>query len=700
MRDGARLGIDVGGTFVDFALAFPAGDLLTHKALADPSDLAGSVLKGLEDLASLQGESCRSFLSHLDLMVHGTTAATNAVLTRNGNRTGLITTAGTRDALEMRRGIKEEPLNNKYQAPPPLVPRYLRLPVTERMNSAGKVLIALDRRSVDEAIAVLDSYKVESVAICLMHSYANDSHELAVAARVRQLLPETYITVSSDLMPQLGYYSRLSTTVLNSYVGLLLRSYLVDLSGRLVSAGYSGRLLIMNSAGGVMSPNEISERAVTALLSGPAAGPIAGRLYTRDHGIENFAVIDMGGTSLDISLAFNGEPIVTREGRIDRYGIGLPMIDIRTIGAGGGSIAWLDEGGALHVGPQSAGALPGPACYGSGGEFPTCTDADVLLGFIEPDYFLGGRMKLDRSAAENSIRTHLANPLGLSMDEAAISVFEVINANMAAGIRDMIVDHGLDPRATPLVVGGGAGPVHAGALASELGISQVIIPRQAGVFCAIGMVFTDLKYDLVRSYYVPLSQLDSERWRAIFESMARKAYGAMLAQTSRPENIETRFSADLRYSRQMHELTVPLTSDQVARPDTEEIHNLFDRLHDHLFGYCLPHQSLDLVNLRATCIGRLAKPATQRSQVTHEDSSLPNKLRRAYVSARRRFEKSPVYAGEDFVSGVTVEGPTIVELPETTIVVPVDFSIRCDPHENFVLTNLWGERGEKGAAEI
>ena len=316
-------------------------------------------------------------------------------------------------------------------------------------------------RVMEAAVEALKFHEVEAVAVCLMHAYANGAHERRVAERLRAALPEAYLTVSSELLPQSGYYSRVSTAVLNSYVGPLLESYLLSLSAAFAEAGFAGQLLIMNSAAGLMSPEEIIPRAAAALLSGPAAAPVAAGFYAGAAGASDCAVIDMGGTSLDISLASDGEPREVAEGRVGRYATALPMIDIRTLGAGGG-IARVDAGGGLQVGPQSAGATPGPACYGKGGTLPTCTDVDLLLGYLDPGYFLGGRMPLLREPAERAVREHLAEPLGISVEEAAVAAFEVLNVGMASGIRDMIVGHGLDPEAMPMVVGGGAGPVHAG----------------------------------------------------------------------------------------------------------------------------------------------------------------------------------------------------------------------------------------------
>ena len=685
-RPAYRIGVDVGGTFVDFALCDAAGEMAVHKVPADPADPAGAIMRGMAELAEQRGADVEAFLGSVDLVVHGTTVATNAVLTGGGSRTGLLTTHGTRDALEMRRGVKEEPLDNKYQAPSPLVPRYLRLPVDERVDWRGDVLGELDTGSVEAALQALKAHEVEAVAVCLMHAYANDAHERQVADRLREVLPDVYLTVSSVLLPQLGYYNRVSTAVLNSYVGPLLRSYLLSLAARLTGAGFAGQLLIMNSAAGLMAPAEIIPRAAAALLSGPAAAPMAARVYAGPTGAANCAVIDMGGTSLDISLASDGEPREVTEGRVGRYATALPMIDIRTLGAGGGSIARIDAGGALQVGPRSAGATPGPACYGNGGTLPTCTDVDLLLGYLDPDYFLGGRMALLREPAERAVREHLAEPLGVSAEDAAVAAFEVVNAGMAAGIRDMIVDHGLDPETMPMVVGGGAGPVHAAAVAMELGVREVIVPRQSGVFCAVGMLFADLKHDLVRSYCASGEQLDPERWRELFTAMAEEGRRTLLSEGARPEEVEVRYSADLRYLRQVHELNLPMDESLANCLEMDTLHPCFDALHERHFGYGLPEEVLEVVNLRVRCVARRPRPELPRVRVAGTATPSPDGTRRAYNPGEMSFRDFAVYRGETLDGGCSLQGPAIVELPQTTLVVPSVFGLRIDELGSFVLT--------------
>lgn len=685
-----QVGVDVGGTFVDFALRDVAGEVTVHKVPVGSADLAGSILRGFADIAEQRGTDTGAFLKRVDLVVHGTTVATNAVLTGTGSRTALLTTKGTRDALEMRRGIKERPLDNKYEAPPPLVPRYLRLAVDERVDWRGGVLKELDTASLEAAVQALKAHEVEAVAVCLMHAYANDRHEREAAARLREALPDAYLTVSSELLPQLGYYSRVSTAVLNSYVGPLLRSYVLSLAERLADAGFGGQLLVMNSAAGLMAPPEIISRAAAALLSGPAAAPVAARVYAAAGGASDCAIIDMGGTSLDISLASEGEPLEVTEGRVGRYATALPMIDIRTIGAGGGSIARVDAGGGLQVGPQSAGAAPGPACYGKGGTLPTCTDVDLLLGYLDADYFLGGRMRLSREPAERAVREHLAEPLGISVEEAAVAAFEVVNAGMASGIRDMIVDHGLDPEAMPMVVGGGAGPVHGAAAAMELGIREVIVPRQSGVFCAVGMLFADLKHDLVRSYCASSEQLDAERWRDLFTAMAEEGRRTLVSEGAHPEEVEVRYSADLRYLRQVHGINLPVDEASVERLRIDDLHGGFDAFHERLFGYRLPEEVLEVVNLRVRCLARRARPELLRVRAAGTATPAPDRARRAYSPGEMSFREFPVYRGETLDGGSRLEGPVIVELPQTTLVVPSAFAVALDEAGSFVLSRRDG----------
>ena len=440
------IGIDVGGTFTDFLVTRDGEEPRIFKVLSTPQDPSIGLMHGLGDIAKSWDWSIEQFAGKMDTIVHGTTVTTNATLTRTGATTGLITTEGLRDALEMRRGIREEQYNNRYTNVPPLVPRYLRRPAAGRLDRRGRELVPLSLDDVRDAIELFRKEGVEAVAICFMNAFANSEHEVRAAELVAAELPGAYLTVSSDLLPSVRFYNRVSTTVLNAYNGPKLSAYLDSLTRRLGDIGFDGVLLIMQSNGGVVLPATARDYAAMTLLSGPAAGPVAGIEYARIHGADNCLTVDMGGTSFDAAMVLGGAPITANEGEINRYRIALPMLDIVTIGAGGGSIGWIDEGGLLRMGPQSAGADPGPACYGTGGELPTCTDADLALGYLDPRYFAGGRITLDRDAAMFAIETHIAKPMGLSIEDAALGMYRVINTNMAQGVREITTKRGFDPR--------------------------------------------------------------------------------------------------------------------------------------------------------------------------------------------------------------------------------------------------------------
>ncbi|MGB6865918.1 MAG: hydantoinase/oxoprolinase family protein, partial [Candidatus Aminicenantaceae bacterium] len=399
-----RIGIDVGGTFTDFLLTSEEGSSEIFKVLSTPEDPSVGLMSGLSEMATAKDTSLQQFIRSVTTIVHGTTVTTNAVLTRRGAKTALLTTKGLRDALEMRRGIREEQYNNRYTNVEPLVPRYLRYPIEERLDYKGDVLTEIKESDVLDAVRLFEKEDVEAVAICFMNSFANGSHETVAAKVIKEKMPTAYLTVSSEFLPSIRFYDRISTTVLNSYVGPILRRYLTSLIQKLKDTGFDGVLLIMQSNGGVVSPESAIESAAVTLLSGPAAGPMAGIEYTSIQGYDDCITIDMGGTSFDAALIKDKTPLVTTEGEINRLRIALPMLGIYTIGAGGGSIGWVDEGGLLRMGPQSAGSNPGPACYDLGGDLPTCTDADLVLGYLDKDFFAGGRMLLNYDRAVKVIK--------------------------------------------------------------------------------------------------------------------------------------------------------------------------------------------------------------------------------------------------------------------------------------------------------
>ncbi|MBT3434713.1 MAG: hydantoinase/oxoprolinase family protein, partial [Nitrospinaceae bacterium] len=531
-----QIGIDAGGTFTDFWVTsdLPTGTdeapAAMHKTPSTPADPSRAVIRGIEELAAARGHTAQEFIKKTSLIIHGTTVATNAVLTESGARAGLITTQGFRDILEMRRGWREEFFNNKRPLPKPLIRRAHRLTVGGRLDETGTELEALDESAVREAALRLKAEGVESLVLCLMHAWANLEHEMRAAQIIRETFPEAHLTVSTELLPQIRLYERVSTCAFNAYVGPIIQSYLENLDTSLRSLDFEGTFLIMGSHGGQMTSSVASRRAAALLLSGPAAAPIAARETTEPHGIEDYIVTDMGGTSYDVALIQGGEPLITNENWIGGRRIALPSLDIHTLGAGGGSIAWCDQGGILHVGPQSAGAHPGPACYGEGGTKPTATDACLALGYLDPDFFLGGKLRLDPEAARETIRREVAGPMKMSIEEAALGIYEIICVHMAAGIREVTVRRGLDPREFAMLAAGGAGPLHANHIARELGISLIIVPGDSAVFCAAGMLASDFKHNLAQSWRTRLDTLFPEELATRFGGLREECRSILAEQ--------------------------------------------------------------------------------------------------------------------------------------------------------------------------
>jgi len=683
-----RIGIDVGGTFTDFLLAFEDGTSRIYKVLSTPDDPSIGLMTGLSEMAVDQNLSLQDFLQQVETIVHGTTVTTNAVLTYNGAKTGLLTTVGLRDCLEMRRGIREEQYNNRFPNVEPLSPRNLRRPVKERLNYAGEVLVPIDLSTVEEAIDLFIKEKVEAVAICFMNSFANRDHEEKAAQLIRERMPDTYLTVSSTLLPSIRFYDRVSTTVLNSYSGPILRRYLRSLVKRLEDAGFAGTLLIMQSNGGVVSPQVAEERAAVTLLSGPAAGPVAGISYTAINGFNDCLTVDMGGTSFDAALIKNKTHLITSEGEINRLRLALPMLDIVTIGAGGGSIGWIDEGGLLRMGPQSAGSKPGPICYDIGGELPACTDADLVLGYLDADFFAGGRMKLNYDKAAKGIEEKLAKKLKLDMVEAAAGMYNVINVNMAAGVREVTVKKGEDPRDYPLVVAGGAGPNHACMIALELEIPVIVVPKESSIFCAAGMLMSDLKHDYVRTYPVQLKNIDRDKFTGLFKEMANEGTEDLFKENIPRDRVEYFYSLDMRYTKQYHEVNVEISASDVFDFNLDNIALKFHNLHNMLYGYSLENEGtpIEIINMRATCIGRTEKPRFIEEKYAGEDSSGAYKRhRKAYLPNARSYADVPVFDGAKLLFGNRISGPAIVEQVNTTAFITSEYSLIVDRYGSFMI---------------
>jgi len=694
-----KIGIDVGGTFTDFLLTFEDGSSRIYKVLSTPKDPSIATMKGLEEMASDQDMSLVGFLGRISVIVHGTTVTTNAVLTYTGAKTSLVTTKGFRDTLEMRRGVREKQYDNRFKNVEPLVERYLRVPIEERMDYKGDVVTPLNLADVENAANFMIKEDMEAVAVCFMNSFANNQHEEETARIIKKKMPDAYLTISGNLLPSIRFYERVSTTVLNSYVGPILRRYLKSFMSKLKHAQYKGVLLIMQSNGGVISPNLAIERAASTLLSGPAGGPVAGMSYTSVHGYDDCIPVDMGGTSFDASLVKDRIPMVTNMGEINRLKLALPMLNVVTIGAGGGSIGWLDDGGLLRMGPQSAGANPGPACYDFGGEQPTCTDADLVLGYLNKDFFAGGRILLNLENSQKAIKRHIADPMKIDLYEAAAGMYNVINVNMAAAVREVSVKQGYDPRDFPLVVAGGAGPNHACMIALELEIPVIIIPKESSIFCAAGMLMSDLKHDFVKTYVTLLNEADSEKFTDYFHNMKQEGI-ELLKSEKIPENrIEYVYSLDIRYVKQYHEVNVEITDDELEKADFDSIAKKFHYQHNKLYGYSLEDEEtlIEFINLRLVCIGKTEKPQFQKEEYNGED---PKKARlnsrKIFLPVQRKFQDVDVFDGMGLKYGNKVVGPAIIEQVNTTTLVTSEYNILVDKYGSYT---MYLKEKEKGIEE-
>jgi N-methylhydantoinase A len=630
-------------------------------------------MDGLSLLASELGTDLPGLLAETESIVHGTTVATNALLERKGARVGLLTTEGHRDVIEMREGLKDDRYNLRMPPPVPLVPRVRRLGVRERMRFDGTVATPLSTRSLEAGIAALAKAKVDAVAVCYLHSYRNPRHEKLTGRAVARRLPEAYVSLSSEVLPQIKEYERVWTTVVNAYVGPALASYLKNLAARLGSHGYRGDVLIIQSHGGVAPVRESTRLAAGAVLSGPAGGVAAGRYCARLLDEPNLITFDMGGTSTDIALLQGGEPQLTGEKTIGVAKVALPAIDIHTLGAGGGSVAWVDAGGILHVGPESAGAQPGPACYGKGGTRATVTDANLVLGILDPANFLGGRIELDVRAARTAVDA-IARALGTTSLRAAEGIARVVNTNMAEGIKIVSVRRGVDPRRFALVSFGGAAGLHVTEVARLLEIRRVVVPSVAAVLSAWGMLATDLRYELVRSHVSEVGRMTAAGLRKLFATLEREGR-KRLARFDGP--VTVRRALDMRYGEQIFEIQVDLDGVELQAADLmEQVAERFHRRHEELYAYSAPGQEVVVVNARVAVVGALPVLPAGAGAVGRGAAA---------SSARRRvwlgdWVEVPLHRMEALAAGQEIKGPAIFESATTTVLVRESERVTVTPH--------------------
>ena len=669
-----RIGIDVGGTFTDLVAVDPSGRATLAKTASTPRDPSEGVLDGLARLAEALRLPLPRLLAETERIVHGTTVATNALLEQKGAKVGLLTTEGHRDVLEMREGLKDDRYNLRVPPPEPLVPRHRRLGVRERMRADGRVETPLDEASLRSAIAELKRAKVEAVAVCYLHAYRDPRHERATAEMLARELPDAYVSLSADVFPQIKEFERVSTVVVNAYVGPALSRYLHRLAERLMEAGYRGPVLIIQSHGGVAPVAEAARLAAGGVLSGPAGGVAGSRYAARLLGTGNLIPFDMGGTSTDICLIVDGEPSLAVDRKVGGHRVALNSLDIVSLGAGGGSIGRVDAGGILHVGPESAGADPGPACYGKGGTAPTVTDANLVLGYLDARHFLGGRSILDTKAAEAAL-DRLATTLGVSRIAAAEGVHRVVNTNMAEGIRVVSVRRGVDPRRFALLSFGGAAGLHVTDVARQLDLGRVIVPRVAAVLSAWGMLATDLRFEVARTHIGDAGRLDGAQTKRLFAELEADATARLRASFDGPLRVHR--SVDMRYGEQIFEINVALDDvDWGVSDPLPQIVERFHRRHEELYTYAMRDQEAVLVNARAVAVGVLPD--------LPQEPTLADRGRTSPMGERRIFlgdwQSVPVYDFDGVSPGHAIAGPAIVESAMTTVLLRPHDKARVTPH--------------------
>lgn len=666
-----RVGVDIGGTFTD-VVVFDEDEnsVVLAKALTTPAELARGVQESLGKAAVPLGKA--SFL------IHGSTIVVNAIIERKGAKTALVTTQGFRDVYEIGRINRPESFNPRFRKHRPLVPRELVFEIPERMLADGTVCLPLDEPVALAVGRLLQEEGIEAVAVLFLHAYRSPQHEIRMCEILRQTDPRFFVSASHELSREYREYERTSTVVANAYVGPTVSSYLGDLEQRLQQDGFHGDLMIMQSNGGLSDLATARRQCVQMMESGPAGGVVGTMALCEALNLDAAIAFDMGGTTAKACVVRRGQPSLSPDYFIGGYNEGLairiPVLDIVEVGTGGGSIAWMDDGSALHVGPHSAGAEPGPACYGRGGTEPTITDANVVLGRLAPEQFLGGEIRLDHQAAVNAIRQHVTAPLEVDLERAASGMLEIAVAAMANTVRHVTLERGLDPRDFTLVAYGGAGPLHAAAVARELAIRRVIIPLAPGHFSALGMLMADLRRDYVQTLFARLNTLSMEWLEAQFQQLEAEGYAALSAAGMAPDRIVFERAADMRYVGQEHAVTVRLPAQVADAAARHEIKRLFDVAHEQRFNHSAPEESADVVSLRVSAMGRLTKP--HLPEIAPGDRTPPEAARRgrrAVVFEGRGAVPAQVFDRGPLLQGNVIQGPAIIEeAASVTVVGPED----------------------------
>lgn len=680
---GMRLGIDIGGTFTDFILATEDGGLEVWKTPSTPAAPEEAVFNGVRELAEHQNLEIEEFVARCDHIIHGTTIATNTVINRSGPKLGILHTDGFRDILYLRDGHKPDRYNLQLLPPEPLIPRHLRLGVRERVLYTGAVEEALDEESVVRALEQLRNEGVKSVAVCLMWSMINPTHERRIREILNEKMPEAYVSLSTDILPRIREYPRACATVLSAYVGPAIGDYLTKIADFFRANGFEKELLIMQVTGGSARVPEIQKRPVLAVGSGPAAGPPASLFIGSQVEERNQMLVEMGGTSFEVSMITDGEVPMSSDMELAGYPLGVAAVDIHSIGAGGGSKAWLDAGGMLRVGPQSAGADPGPACYRQGGTEPTVTDANLILGYINPHNFLGGRMVLDPEAAESALKT-VGGPLGMSAVDTAAAVYRIVNTEMVGAMRAVSVMRGVDPRGYTVIVGGGAGGAHAAMIAQELGVSKAICPTVAGGLCAFGMLAADVSHSYLTTRPMNTGNMSVDAVNDIYASMEEQAVAELESQGFERHSIKLTRFADAKYPYQTHEIIVPIPNGRLAEDDVTRLAESFHETHERLYTYCLREMPVDMNGWRLTATGKLPALELETLVLGKEDPSPARSGTRAlYFLEHKGFVDTEIYVGEALRPGMVIEGPGVVELKTTTVIVFPSHKLKVNARGDF-----------------
>jgi len=683
------IGVDVGGTFTDFSLFDKKRAKLTHfKHSSTPDDPSRAIVDGVLHILAEHAIAP----ADVGYLAHGTTVATNALIEKRGARIALITTKGFKDLMEI--GWQKRPslYDLLKKKPPSLIEPGLIREVTERILYDGTVDTAVDEGEVREAVRELKAKGAEGFAVCTLFSFINPAHEQAIKEIIMQECPEAYITLSSQLVPEFREYSRMSTTVLNTYLGPVMKKYVDRFGKSIAGVGIEAEPYVTQSNGSVISIAETIDSPIKTAVSGPSAGVIGANYIARQCGVDRIITFDMGGTSIDVSLIENGAAQISNERLIEGYPARIPMIDIATVGAGGGSIGQIDEGGALKVGPRSAGAMPGPACYKRGGELPTVTDANVVLGKLNPTRILGGRMEIDAALAEASIATHISAKSGLSLDEAAAGIVSVVNSNMIRAIRVVSVEKGYDPREFTLMAFGGAGPLHACEVAQKMGIRSVLVPPSPGTLCSLGLLMADTKFDLSFSKVMIANRDNLPAVRERFARMIQEGSAFLDKEHIGEGERSYHCIVECRYEKQNYEIPIPVDPSMTERA-LEQMIEKFHAEHEKLYGYYNPNKRIQMVNYRVSAVGAIDKPNLVAKAIDPDAKPpQPAEVRSVLFEGEKTRKSTNVYQRTEIAAGCTIQGPAIIEQMDSTTIIPPRWQAYIDEYSNLRVTYQEGAR--------